>query len=400
MKDDLAGYRCDGWAQCLGALASLGPQLTALAQPEDQQLRAEFDRFLFSQISSGFLARLYADAEYPDFWPFLHQAYNTFAPNPDATYQMTPITGAGIYRITGYRGTVRVADFQISGGEMYPLGKGAPGDTYANYHLRDLKNVDREGGFSVILSNERPAGYTGEWWALDSRATNIIVRQFAYDWLREHDGRFAIERVDRPAIKPRPSAAAIDESLRELPLWLETWTRASIAWIAKLRTQGLINKLDVHYNNDAGGVTYQKYIEGLFAIEDGEALIYETDMPEHCDYWNVQITDGLWSSIDWMHRQTSLNGHSARIDDDGRLRIVLSAQDPGIPNWLDTAGYRFGAVLGRWTGASSAPTPTLTKVSFADVRKYLPADTPALTPAERDTALRDRRRGAQLRRRW
>jgi hypothetical protein len=389
------------WRDYVTPLAPIGERLLPLMRdPDDPQLRQELYRFLYSQISSAYMGRLYADAEHPDFWPFLNQAYNTFAPNPDASYYMTPIDGKGFYRISGFRGTVRIANFQIGGGTLYPLGTGSPGDTYANYDLDRLPGVKKDGTFDVLLSAERPAGYKGNWWKLDPRATYIIVRQFSYDWLREQDGRFAIERVDRPAIKPRQSAEQIDANLRQIPVWVETWTRASLRWLANVRAKGLVNKVSIHDNNSAGGVLTQKYIEGLFELEPGEALVYETEMPKRCRYWNLQITDALWSSIDWMNRQTSLNGHSARIDRDGRLRIVISAEDPGVPNWIDTAGYKSGALLGRWTECSSAPTPTVTKINLADVRKALPADTPTVTAEARDAAIRERRKGAQLRRRW
>lgn len=398
---DAGASQSDQWRSYVEPLASIGERVVPLmSDPADPQLRQELYRFLFSQISSGYMGRLYADANHPDFWPFLNQAYNTFAPNPDASYYMTPIDGKGIYRISGFRGTVPVADFQISGGTLYPLGTGAPGDTYANYELGELKTVGKDGAFDVLLSGERPAGYKGNWWKLDPRATNIIVRQFSYDWLREQDGRFAIERLDRAAIKPRPGAEEIDANLRQIPVWVETWTRASLRWLSNLRAKGLVNKVEVHDLNKSGGVSRQKYIEGLYELKDGEALIYETEMPQRCRYWNLQITDALWSSIDWMNRQTSLNGHSARIDKDGRLRIVISGTDPGVPNWIDSAGYPSGALLGRWTECSSAPTPTLTRVALEDLRKHLPTDTPVVTAAERDAAIRLRRKGAQLRRRW
>ena len=54
----------------------------------------------------------------------------------------------------------------------------------------------------------------------------------------------------------------------------------------------------------------------------------------------------------------------------------------------------------RWNHASDFPDPTITKVPVADVRQYLPADTPVVTPADRKERLRVRREGAQLRRIW
>ena len=45
-----------------------------------------------------------------------------------------------------------------------------------------------------------------------------------------------------------------------------------------------------------------------------------------------------------------------------------------MPNWLDTAGYKQGTIYGRWYDCDSCPTPTLTRVKLADLRKHLPAD--------------------------
>ena len=79
---------------------------------------------------------------------------------------------------------------------------------------------------------------------------------------------------------------------------------------------------------------------------------------------------------------------------------MISAQDPGVPNWLDNAGYQRGMILGRWTECDAAPTPVITRVKVADVRKYLPGNTPVVSAEVRDTSMRLRRKAAQMRRRW
>src|SRR3546814_12037892 len=82
------------------------------------------------------------------------------------------------------------------------------------------------------------------------------------------------------------------------------------------------------------------------------------------------------------------------------LRIVVSAKDPGVPNWLDTAGYPSGAVQGRWTDCDSQPMPTVRKVTFNEVRSLLPADTPVVTLEQRERQIRDRRALLQQRPLW
>ena len=87
-------------------------------------------------------------------------------------------------------------------------------------------------------------------------------------------------------------------------------------------------------------------------------------------------------------------------DTDGLFRAVISVDDPGVPNWLDTAGRYKGVVQGRWYQASSAPTPRLKRVKLAELRDHLPADTPRIDHEARRESLRARFRGAQWRRKW
>jgi len=149
-----------------------------------------------------------------------------------------------------------------------------------------------------------------------------------------------------------------------------------------------------------GGLKDQTYYEGLFEFDEGECLLLETDVPETVRYWQVLLADQLFNTIEWEKCQSSLNGHQAKLDSDGRFRAVICNLDPGVPNWLDTGGYQRGAIQVRWNNCSAAPNPVATKVKLADLRRHIPADTPVVSPAERETVLRERRWAAQMRRRW
>jgi hypothetical protein len=85
------------------------------------------------------------------------------------------------------------------------------------------------------------------------------------------------------------------------------------------------------------------------------------------------------------------------FDRDGKARIVISAEDPGTANWLDTVGNPKGVALMRWYFTDSYPTPAARLVSVADLRALLPADTAWVTPEERRRAV-DERRAAVLKR--
>jgi hypothetical protein len=119
-----------------------------------------------------------------------------------------------------------------------------------------------------------------------------------------------------------------------------------------------------------------------------------------CKYWSLILTNDLYQTTDWYNNQSSLNGAQARLDQDGLFRIVISAKDPGVPNWLDTAGNPTGAMQGRWLDCAGSPMPTVERVPLSKVRSLLPSETPVVTPAQRDAAIRDRRANVQLRRLW
>jgi hypothetical protein len=344
---------------------------------------------------------MHNDPKYPDLSPMYNQIFNQGFPNPDDSYYLTPIEDDGVYKISGYRGTVRLIYFEVGSGTTVPYGTGTLGPSKGVWDVDTLR-LGEGGSVDVILSPTRPAGYDGDWWKLEPGSTYFIVRQRSYDWLGEVDGRFAIERLDLPAARPRPTAPQLDTNLSNIAVWADTFAKLSLdgPWVKHMRSSGLVNKVKAKDYSAASGLGNQRYVEGLFELEADEALIVETEIPQDCSYWNFQLVDDFWRSLEWVHRQSSLNGFTARLDGDGKFRAVVASQDPGVPNWLDTVGRKTGMIYGRWTNSTSDIAPTVMKVKLTDVRQHLPADTPAVTAQERDASIRLRRKGAQLRRRW
>lgn len=401
-EESISSAVSEEWRRYIETLAPLGERAAALSPgSHDAQWRHELYGFLFSQIAVAYVGRMHNDPKYPDFAPMYNQIFNQGFPNPDDSYYLTPIDDDGIYKISGFRGTVRLIYFEVGSGTAVPYGTGPLGPSKAVYDVDTLRHGE-DGAIDVILSPTRPTGYDGDWWKLDSGATYFIVRQRSYDWLREVDGRFSIERLDLPAAKPRPTAQQIDVNLGKIASWVDTFAKLSLdgPWVKHLRSSGLVNKVKAKDYSAASGLGNQRYVEGLFELEEDEALIIETEIPTDCSYWSYQLVDDFWRSLEWVHRQSSLNGFTARLDQDGKFRAVVSLRDPGVPNWLDTVGRKSGMIYGRWTNSTSDIAPTVTMMKVAEVRDHLPSSTPTVTAQERDAAIRLRRKGAQLRRRW
>jgi len=385
------------WRQYMESMAPIGERvLPQTLHPDDSQSRQETWRILMGTLAQGFVAHVYADPDYPEFISLFNTALNLAAPNPDYMYTWTPLRDAGIYRIKGFRNTVHFAEFTLGQG-FYALGtQGPPLGTLDLDSLK--KGVD--GSFEVILSATRPQGYMGDWWKMPKGTESVVLRQASYDWIHERDADISIERVDAPARRPRLSAADLSSRLADLSTWVE---KGSLPWYGRLRDlqqKGLENRLAVHDYLPSGGAIGQIYLEGWYNIRDDEALIVETEVPKRCRYWSFLVTDDQFATVDWMNTQSSLNGYQAKLDTDGKFRGVIAIKDPGVANWLDTGGYHVGAIQVRWNQCDSAPQPTVRKVLFSELRNYLPKDTPVVTPEQRESSLRERRMGAQFRRRW
>ncbi len=130
----------------------------------------------------------------------------------------------------------------------------------------------------------------------------------------------------------------------------------------------------------------------FFDLAPDEALIVECDVPES-RYWSFHLYAlAWWEALEYGSRVTSRNHTQTRVGDDGRVRVVVAHEDPGVPNWLDTEGRREALLTLRWFWATGAPPrPSTRVVKLADVRAALPAETPPVHADERRAEIRARR---------
>ena len=387
------------WANYVDLLKAAAEVEHQLWDPQDQQLRAELYRQFAMNLSQGYFLYFQADPVHPDWAPFENSVFLA-QPNPDAIYHYSAVSGDGVYRVQGNRGNVPVAGF-ATGKHMIGMAN-PPGPGFNNYDL-DMLEIAADGSFEVIFSSERPQGHTGNWLYLHPESRFLLLRQFAYDWGNEREVKVAIERLDVDGLKPPMSVETIDHQLRELfGGYVKRLSQLCQGILKNSRENRPLHEMQLTTYSELGnGDDWpQAYYECVYDLQPGEALILETELPEQHVYWNVQVVDALWNQVELVHRQSSLNGHQAHVDRDGKFRAVLAVEDPGVANWLDTGGNLKGMLIGRWYRSSSQPTPRLTKVPVAELHRHLPADTLHITPEQRAEALRVRRIGAQLRRRW
>jgi len=396
MTDSSSKSSVAGWQEFIDSLQSLPDRMLAKLpeeQRKDPQVQQEVGRLALEALTNASLEGLAGDGDSPQFVASIGQILNVGQPNADTVYRTAWITPGASYRMRGKAGTLNqavIAQF---------LPPGAPGSGAREHlHLSSLKQ-DANGRYDLLIGPEKPAGYQGDWWQLDPHAIRLMIRMVSMDWAKEESPTLSIERVDKPAGRPRPSAAFLEQRLRTFPRQMEFMALMFVDHVEQLRQEGYVNKLKV-FDVGYGALAGQFYYEGPYDLADDEALVIDSPVPKTCNYRSLILTNEIYETIDWYNNHSSLNGAQADVDTDGRLRVVVSARDPGVKNWLDTSGYPRGMIQGRWTGCDSQPIPEVHKVKLSELKTVLPKDTASVTPEERQAIIRERRRALQERPLW
>ncbi len=387
----------DKWREFGTALADAGVAVHGRA--DDDRTPAERE-----QVTSALLWTLISalasipvrSTDFPEFTPILNPSMRRIAGNVDTTYRGATIRGDGAYRITGRRGTVHIVHLQVIAGSM---GSNAPLRVLADINL-DQCRVDDRGWVDIVLSPQRPDDHGRDWFPLDPALTDAFVtlRQISYDWLNEVEATLAIERIDRSPASAEPVVDVLDS----LPLIAEYVRKEPIRFMEVQESQ--LGRLEPNQLIEVGGslpgaMAGQAYMHGLIEIGADEAWMAEWEPPVGSPYWGVQLLDYFYNTLDVTRTQTSLNGHMAATDADGKVRIVIAAKDPGVLNWLDKGTYERVQIRMRFYAAEQ-PKITTRVVPLDRLLEHLPADTSMITPAERLESLRYRVVGLQFRRRW
>jgi hypothetical protein len=370
------------WEEFCDALKAAGRHVLDEGAPGSPRERAEGFEYLCGLVTAGIRQAIdFADPDVPRFLRNPDSRSKWGAENADNLYLWTKIRSDASYRISGRRRSVHDFLIELKQGYMQ-LGDDR---NFATLHSRDLA-VDADGCFEVILcAAEQP----GNWLPLDPDARYVAIRQYFYDWDAEQAADFRIVRIGNEGRPPQAlEPARMAEILDEAADWVEGSAGVWNEWVAQLRAGYRRDSLAParHYT---GGADDIRYGNDAYRLAEDEALIIETELPV-ARYWAFQLVDLWFRSCDYTNRQTSLNGRQARVDGDGRVRIVLAHRDPGVPNWLDTAGRSEGLIQYRWIWSETNPQPTARSVAFASIRSELPPDTPFVDPEARRQTIRQR----------
>lgn len=370
------------WERFCDRLKAVGQIVASEGVPERSLDRAEGYRYLLASLAESIDGALYrSDLTDPQLRFNVTKYRSPAMPSSDARYLSAEITGQGVYRLSGRLGNAPHSTVQAYGGvgalESFDLESAA----------------DAAGRFSVTIGG--PAR-DDAWMPLSAEATMLFFREYFSDWEQASPSTFMLERLDRPArgvpLTPRVMAEVLERAVGKLERQLPYW-------------KGRMDQLRAAHDNDLAppgklgdvGLGDILYGTGWFDLGPDQAMLIELTPPDAA-HWSFQLGNYWGEALDFANFTSSTNGAQARPSGDGVVRIVIAHVDPGVPNWLDTAGHREGMIFYRYHLAKTKPIPTTRVVALDDLATWLPEDTPRVTPEERRTKV-DARRTA-VARRW
>ena len=374
------------WQDFCNRLRGVGERILEDDFPRDPVTRAEGFRHLTRLTTYALQWYVdFHDAEFPTFHRYDDDTIKWGGPNTDNHYYRAKIDPRGTYRVR--LDTAGVRDFILSTpeGEMQL-------EQYRVFQERSLGDltVSRDGTVEIWLS---PDEHPHNWVPLHPDTDHVLVRLYVTDWENDAVPAISIDRVGFEGrapgrLDPGTVATRLDEAIHWVEQSVLYWNR----FLAARRERSGDNALSPPAAVP-GGAADILYGGGWYAIAPDEALLIECDRPD-ARYWSVQLYSAPWfESLDLTNRVCSLNGEQMQVDPDGRFRLAIAAEDPHIPNWLDTEGRPDGMVSYRWIGARTAPVPSATVVPLATLRSHLPDDTPHFGGDDRRAQIERRRAG-------
>ncbi|MDP9333214.1 MAG: DUF1214 domain-containing protein [Actinomycetota bacterium] len=295
---------------------------------------------------------------------------------PDCIYTGSGLRGGDTYRLWGNRGSARYVGLQTMAGMA----------STANVLLDEIE-LAPNGDFEIVLSADE---HPGNWLKIADDATQLVVRHFFYDWDTEVASSLSIERLSGPPPVAASDAVDPQAAMARQLVALGDFVEANLDFFLQFARPERPNTFNPPFDGTAmGAAAENRPVIGSWQLAPDEALVVEVEPPQGL-YWSYSLGNPWWETIDYGRHQSSLNGHQAVVDDDGVLRVVIAHRDPGIANWLDTAGHSEGPIILRCVRTDTAPVPTTRVVPITEVAAALPPDTRRVAADERAAVIKAR----------
>jgi hypothetical protein len=304
--------------------------------------------------------------------------------NPDTVYRVVPVSGEERYEIRGRVGEHRMTENYFT---LWDAHMGT-----VDVLDGSAMEVGPDGSFTVTVDSE-PANGRPNHVRSSPAAHELYIRDVLLDWGLDDPNHLTVERLGGP---PGSPARTPDEQAEA--------TAAMMAHFADFTgklSHGMYKSPENHFAlawtaDHTGGMRNQVYVAGRFVLAPDEAFVVDVS-DGGAAYFTVPLSN-IWGTTLEIHDRTgSLNKAQSVANEDGTYTYVISADDPGVHNWIDTDGLGEGILTLRMAefpegGAREDLSAHGRVVKLDDLDSELP-DLARVTPEQRAAQLDERRRG-------
>ena len=394
----------DAWQDFCEQLNAAGDQVFKDYNPATPLQRADGFRFLTQNLSQAFdLALETKDTRYPMLHAFCAPDRKLGGDNADFIYLQAWIDGESVYKITGNKGTARFLNFTVqgprpekhvhrlaespralrrhSGGESLR----APDEDRVRWILRALHR--RRAARSRTGCRRRRARASSSS-GRDSTAGTRLPRAFR------------IERIDMDDPRPMPTP----ETIRTAIGWagdfltgvMRDWPDHPVSLQRRGGRSRASECLPTRPRQRHGPTrSAARGCQHVLAARTGRSADHR--VRAHDGFWMFTKMGAFFNSMDYLYRPVSYTPARTAVDSDGKVRLVMTHDDPGYHNWLDTQGFVRGNLTYRNLMSSAVTRFRTQVVKRGALDAALPRGSARVTPDERLAQMRARFDGIRQR---
>jgi hypothetical protein len=300
------------------------------------------------------------------------------AENPDNHYSFIPVNVEARLEVHG-----KIQEPQIEDVNFHITSNHSQAHNVCGLNWREIQVAD-DGTFVVTMDRD-PADGRPNHLQLTNDSKRLFIRDSRKNW-DQRPNAYRVLRINAPTAAPLSTDEQIEMAFRTIidDVPFNFWFRMMVGYLAPNTIKG------PEVTSNFGGMPTQLALRGRVDLEDDEAFVV-TLGSEGSDYWVFTLYDWWLMSGRYWNHTSSLNNHQAVANDDGSHTLVISKQDPGVHNWIDTEGLNHTMFLQRWqllpmTGVQDGrPSQTSRVVKISDLEGVLPPETTWVTAnARRD----------------
>lgn len=388
----------DAWNRFCDQLRDAGDKAFKDHNPANALQRADAFRFLTQNLGQAFdLALETKDTRYPMLHAFCTPSCKLGGDAADFSYRQAWIDGNHAYRIAGNTGTARFLNFTVQG----PRPERQPNTGWPSLHepfgdipeanlFKHQMETGADGSFEIFIGGDKREK---NWLPTTAATRKLFIRQ-GFDRWDETPAQMTIERIGMDAPRPLPTAATMIDAMtwagNFLTSMMHDWPDHPYQFSGGIVDPAFLNQFppDRSANSADDAKRGRLAAHMCWKLASDEALIVEFET--HDGFWMVSLGGAFMNSMDYLYRPVSFTPARTHVDNDNKVRLILSHEDPGYHNWLDTQNFAAGNLTYR-NLMSTATTMLSTKlVKRSDLAKALPAESMKVTSAQRIQQLHKR----------